>query len=164
MKGKGMPAKGNMPVIDPIFTNAWSTIHRVIPMSANLANGSPILFATIKLLHANRRNKRMRNAAPKNPVSSANTAKMESEMGSGSTPNFWNDKPNPTPINPPEPIPMSACFIWYPLPRGSSMGSKNTASLLRRYGAKRIKSKRTKEYPPVSALHLSSYKRKEHQE
>ena len=83
-----MPVKGKSPVIDPMFMNACRVIQEAIPTVAIFAKLSLILLAKAKQRQAKNKKSTTKKAAPINPSSSATTAKMESEMGSGKNPNF----------------------------------------------------------------------------
>ena len=135
IKGRGIPVRGKILVIAPIFRNACDTIQIVIPIDVSLLKSSLELLAILIPSIRRARKREIRKIAPINPNSSEMTENIASDAGLGKKPNFCLPSPNPTPFNPPDPIAIKDCLIWYPFPSGSRSGCKNTEILFILYGA-----------------------------
>ncbi len=110
----------------PMFTNACMMMIRVTPAARSFPKVSGARRAIFIPRHKRNAKSEITIRAPRNPVSSARMAKIESPIGSGRKLNFCTLLPKPRPKNPPEPIAISAWLIWYPAPCGSEPEFKNT--------------------------------------
>src|SRR4030042_830718 len=98
-----MPARGKRPVIELILNKVWIKIQDVIPKAPSFEKLSLLAFPILRPRQKKIKNSKINARHPKNPVSSAKIAKMESDIDSGRNPYICLDIPNPSPKSPPEP-------------------------------------------------------------
>ena len=88
MNNNGIPDIGIIPSMEDIFMNDSIIMSIAIPLDASLANISFDLTAILNELKINSKNKIIKVILPRKPNSYAQTAKMESPIGSGKYLNF----------------------------------------------------------------------------
>ena len=121
-----------MPSTAARLTAAWPQTSVVTPAASRFPNGSRHESATRKPAQAKSAKPVTTTTEPTSPSSSPTTAKIMSVWASGRKLIFWIPCPIPSPVSPPEPMPMIACTFWNPAPSASFQGSRKLNTRSRR--------------------------------
>ena len=98
-----------------------------MPVAINIPKGSTDRFAIKKLRYTTTNSNPKTTKQPIRPNSSPTTEKIKSVWFSGKKFNWlWVPSKRPLPNSNPEPIAILDWIIWYPAPKGSTLGFKNT--------------------------------------
>ena len=133
--GSGIPVSGAIPSTANRLTAACPQTRVVSPAASRFPKGSRQFRAIRNPAQAKTANAAITAVVPIRPSSSPTIAKIMSVCASGRYEIFETPWPSPSPVIPPEPIPMIAWTVWKPAPCGSCQGSRKLRKRSRRYGA-----------------------------